>query len=129
MCYKFVNLLTTLVVKCLRAKDSLRKQPTFFDPTNIFSGKLCLRKVRGDSILMTCPYPDLGSTSDWIKICLKQSWKHDLDLGSDRHGISMEFLCSFLLWYHFPGKLLVRSQNVDSFCRLGSGYRFFFSLQ
>ena len=73
MCHKFVNLLTTLVVKCLRAQDSLRKQPTFCDPTIFFPGKWCLRKERRDSILIKCHYPDLDGPCDWLKTCLKQS--------------------------------------------------------
>ena len=73
MCHKFVNVLTTLVVKCLRAQDSLRKQPTFCDPTNFFPSKWCLRKELRDSVLMKCHYPDLGSACGWLKICLKQS--------------------------------------------------------
>ena len=50
---------------------SLRKQPTFRDDTNGFPAKLRLRNGRRNSILMTRHYPDLGSTSDW----LKQIWR------------------------------------------------------
>ena len=38
MCHKFVNLLSTLVVKCLRAQDSLRKQPAFCDQPTFSPG-------------------------------------------------------------------------------------------
>ena len=31
--------------------------------------KLPTRKERRNSILMTCHYTDLGSVSDWLKIC------------------------------------------------------------
>ena len=35
--------------------------------------KWSLRNERGNSILMTCHYPDLGSTPDWFIICSIQS--------------------------------------------------------
>ena len=44
---------------------SLRKQPTFGDPTTGFPAKWRLRNERRNSIPMTRHYPDLGSTSDW----------------------------------------------------------------
>ena len=48
------------------ADISLRKQPTCRDVTTGFPTKWRLRNERGDSILMTRHYPDLGSTSDWL---------------------------------------------------------------
>ena len=58
------------------------------DATISFSQNWRLRKDCKNSILMTCHYPDLGSTSDWSShegICFKKS-KALSDLGS------MEFL-------------------------------------
>ena len=45
---------------------SLRKQPTSGDATTGFPAKWRLRNEHRNSILMTCPYPDLGSASDWL---------------------------------------------------------------
>ena len=47
----------------------LRKQPTFCDNANSFPG---LRNSI-NSLLMTCNYPDIGISSDWLKICPIQS--------------------------------------------------------
>ena len=44
---------------------SLRKQPTFCDAVTGFRAKGRLRNERGNSILVTRHYPDLGSASDW----------------------------------------------------------------
>ena len=44
---------------------SLRKQPTFRDASTGFPAKWRLRNERGDSILITRYFPDLGSVSDW----------------------------------------------------------------
>ena len=44
---------------------SLRKQTTFREVTNGFPAKWRLRNERGNSILMTRHYPDLGSASDY----------------------------------------------------------------
>ena len=52
---------------------SLRKQPSFRDATTGFPAKWRLRNERRNSILMTRHYPDLGSNSDWLKICFHQS--------------------------------------------------------
>ena len=46
---------------------SLRKQPTFGDTTTGFPAKRRLTKERGNSILMTRHYPDLGSASDFSR--------------------------------------------------------------
>ena len=46
---------------------SLRKQPTFGDAsTGHFPAKWRLRNEHRKSILITCPYPDLGRASDWL---------------------------------------------------------------
>ena len=45
---------------------SLRKQPTIADATTGFPAKWRLRNERGNTILMTRHYPDLGSASDWL---------------------------------------------------------------
>ena len=52
--------------------DSLRKQQTFCDAGG-FHAKGRLRNERRNVILMTCHNPDLGSSSDWLKICFIQS--------------------------------------------------------
>ena len=68
------------------------------------------RNKQRNSILMMYHHPDLGSASDWFKICFIQS-EANPDL------ISMEFLASFLR-HHFAGKLEVASWNDGSFLRL-----------
>ena len=45
---------------------SLRRPPTFCDPTTGFPAKSCLRNKRRNSILMMHNYPDLSSPSDWL---------------------------------------------------------------
>ena len=42
------------------------------------------RNKRRDSILMMCHHPDLGSASDWLKICFIQS---EAISRSDQYGI------------------------------------------
>ena len=46
---------------------------TFRNATTGSPLKWHLRNKHRNSILMTCYYPDLGSTSDWLKICFNQS--------------------------------------------------------
>ena len=53
--------------------STLTKQPTFRNATTGSLLKWHLRNKHRNSILMTCYYPDLGSTSDWLKICFNQS--------------------------------------------------------
>ena len=48
---------------------SLSKQSTCWDATADFAAKWCVRKNCSNSILMIHHYPDLGSASDWLKIC------------------------------------------------------------
>ena len=50
------------------------KQLTFHDATAGFPTKWHLRNKRRNSILMTCHYPDLGSTSDWLKQISLEAW-------------------------------------------------------
>ena len=50
----------------------LKNQPTFRDDTTGFPAKWRLRNECRNSILMTCHYPDLGSASDWLKICFSK---------------------------------------------------------
>ena len=59
------------------------------------------------AIMMMCHYPDLGSGSDWSKICLNQS----------EELTSSGFLQSFLRC-HFTGKLLVILRDVGCFLKL-----------
>ena len=50
---------------------TLREQPTFLDATTCFPVKWRPRNDRGNSIMMTCHYPDLGSVSvRWKQISL-----------------------------------------------------------
>ena len=46
-------------------RRSVRKQPTFHDVTFGFPAKWRLRNERGNSILMTGHYPELGGAFDW----------------------------------------------------------------
>ena len=50
-----------------RIQQCLRKQLTFYDPTTGFPVKWLLSKDFRNSILMMHHYPDLDSTSDWLK--------------------------------------------------------------
>ena len=52
---------------------SLRKQLTFGDTTTGFPAKWCLRNERRNSMLMMWHYLDLGSASEWLKICFNKS--------------------------------------------------------
>ena len=47
--------------------DSPWKQPTFRNANTVFLAKWRLRNKRRNSTLMTHPYKDLGSASDWLK--------------------------------------------------------------
>ena len=49
----------------IQSIHSLRKQPTFCDAVTGFRAKERLRNERGNSIVVTRHYPDLGSASDW----------------------------------------------------------------
>ena len=91
-------------------EGSRRNQPTFRDATIVFAAKRRLGNKRRNSILMTRHYPDLGSESDWLKICLNQSKAPP----RSSHVISMEFLQS-LLRRHFAGKPVVALRNVGCF--------------
>ena len=63
---------------------SLRKQLTFRQITTWPLAKRRLSNVRRNSKLMSRHYPDLGSTSDWLKFPrISTNQKHYLDLGSD----------------------------------------------
>ena len=66
---------------------------------------------------MTPHYPNLGSASDWLKICFIQS--EALPRSEQWPVISMEFLRSFLR-SHFAGKPPMASQNAGCFLRISS---------
>ena len=51
----------------------LKKPPTFRHATGGLPAKRRLRNEPRNSILMTPHYPNLGSASDWLKICFIQS--------------------------------------------------------
>ena len=61
---------------------SLRKQPTFLDAASSFNKEMASEKRAKNSILMTCPYPYLGSGSDWLK-SVSSNQTHYPDLGSN----------------------------------------------
>ena len=67
--------------------SALRKQSTFGEATSGFLAKWRLRNERRNSVLMTCNYQDLGSTSNgfWWDEAIFQPIRstHDPDLGSD----------------------------------------------
>ena len=96
-----------------------RKQLTFYDHTTGFPVKWLLSKDFRNSILMTHHYPDLASTSDWLKqISLvvrsitspTQIWV----LTRHQYGIS-----SVVSWgQSFCGETAAKSQNVSCFLRL-----------
>ena len=65
--------------------NSLRIQPTFGDSSTGFPAKWRLRNERKNSILMTRHYSDLGSASDWLKICF-------LKIMHLKHRFSKEFV-------------------------------------
>ena len=58
----------------MKSLCGLRKQPKFRDATTDFPAKWRLRNERRNSILMTRPYPDLGSASDWLKQIFFAVW-------------------------------------------------------
>ena len=99
----------------IRHKCSMRKQPTFCDPTNSFPAKWHVRKERRNSILRMLHYPVMGSASDWLKQMCNQS--EALSSSGWWCVISMEFLRSFLT-RHFRGNPLVAPRNVGCFIRL-----------
>ena len=74
---------TILKTYCLVCR---RKPPTFRDTTTGFPAKWRLRNERRYFILMTRHYPDLGSASDWSKMCLTNE-KHYTDLSSEASSV------------------------------------------
>ena len=79
-------------------RNTLRKQPTFRDASTGLLSKGPLRNERRNSILMTCEYTHLGSTSDWT--CREESLPQPIrittpDLGSDTSSVQ-SFCVRFL---------------------------------
>ena len=89
-----------------------KKQPTFHDTTTSFPAKGRLRNERRNSILMTRYHPDLGSASDWLKICFNQS--ATLPRSWKCYVTSTGCLCSFLR-RHFAGKPVAVSRKDGCF--------------
>ena len=83
----------------------------FYDVTTGFSMKWCLRNRNSIYIiiLMTCHNPEMGSASDWFKICFNQS--EELPKSGWWPVISMEFLH---IRCHFVGKPTMMSRNVSA---------------
>ena len=77
-----------------------------------------------NSILVTFLYPDLGSRSDWLKVCFNQS--KSTTRSGYLHVISTEFLHLFHR-HHFVMKPVMASQNVAHLSRLLSNYSTLFS--
>ena len=80
--------------------SNLRKQPTFRDVATDFPAKWRLRNECRNSTLMTCHYPVLESTSDWLLSVPREKFastiqKHYKNLGTVT-GHSMEFVLLFL---------------------------------
>ena len=89
--------------------------PKNIHATTVFPKKWRLRNERGNSILMTCHYSDLGSASDWLKyISLEAQPMRIVTQIWLVRVISMGFLRSFLE-SHFAGIPVVASQNVGCF--------------
>ena len=88
-----------IIVGALKKKHSICQSPDKTD--NIWRRHLWCplemtsenRNERRNSILMTRHYPDLGSSSDWLKICFSQL--EALPRSGQCRVISMEFLRSF----------------------------------
>ena len=73
------------------------KQPTCRDPTTGFPAKWPLRNERRNSILVTCHYEDLVSTSDWLKQFFSRgttNQKHYPDLRGDMSSDGISELIS-----------------------------------
>ena len=89
------------------------KKAAFGDATSEFPVKWCPSNECGNSILMMCHYPDLGSASDWScrKRNLLQPIQHYPDLGRSVSIITMDFLQSMPRHY-FTGKPVVIVWNV-----------------
>ena len=52
---------------CMYYKDVCSSDSSYFKTSPLVSLQNDIReKQRGNSILMVCPYPDLGSASDWL---------------------------------------------------------------
>lgn len=59
---------------------------TFCDTTTGFLPKdICGRMTCRNSIVMMCHYLELGSTSEWMKICFNLSEAHDPDCVVTHH--------------------------------------------
>ena len=112
--------------------SSPRKQPTFGEATTSFPAKWRLRNEHRNSILMTCHYQDLGSTSDcfWLDEANFQPIRstQDPDLGSDTTSdvifagklVLRLLIYSLTLLHRKEIKKLVEAwRNVGCFLRLG----------
>ena len=97
---------------------SLRKQLTFCDATTGFTAKWLLRNKHKNTILMTCHYLDLGSTSDW----LKQISHMALPVRSTTQISVVErhqyWISGLITQISFAGKPVVTSRNVGCFLRV-----------
>ena len=85
--------------------SNLRKQPTFRDVATDFPAKWRLRNECRNSTLMTCHYPVLESTSDWLLSVPREKFastiqKHYKNLGTvtgHQYGI-----CALVFGRSFP---------------------------
>ena len=104
---------------CIWISPSLKKQPPFCNSTTGFHLKWHLRNKRRNSILITHHYPDLSSTSDWLKQISHTAWPTgsttQIWLLTHHHYV---IFCARFSDFILAGKPLMASRNVRCFFRL-----------
>ena len=119
--WRFYKLLKIHSIISTLSYDRVRKQLTFDQATTGFPAKWHLGNEDKNSIVVTFHYPDLGTRSDWLKVCFNQSksttqiWV----LTCHQYGIS-----ALILQTSFGDETsdLVASWNVPHLLRLISNY-------
>ena len=104
--------LTTNKLRGSSLLTSLRQQPTFHDATTSFPKMWCLRNKHRNSILLQRQNLDLGTASDWLKICFNQSETFEkLETCTWKTLLMKVFINKFLMWnwtgslyHHFYSK-------------------------
>ena len=97
--------------------SNLRKQPTFRDVATDFPAKWRLRNECRNSTLMTCHYPVLESTSDWLLSVPREKFastiqKHYKNLGTvtgHQYGI-----CALVFGRSFPRATIAGNNENNS---------------
>ena len=113
--------LTTNKLRGSSLLPSLRKQPTVHDATTSFPKKWCLRNKRRNYILLPRQNLDLGTASDWLKICFNQSETLEkLETCTWKILLMKVFINKFLMWnwtgslyHHFDIYLKWNSENGE----------------